>query len=624
MTPDAKEILKKYWGYDTFRSPQEEIIRSIISGRDTFAMLPTGGGKSLTFQIPALMLEGVCLVISPLIALMKDQLQNLLDRKIKAAFISSELTRTDIQIILDNCRFGGTKLLYISPERLQSAGFLASLETLNVSFIAIDEAHCISEWGHDFRPAYLELKKIKELFPEKPILALTATATPYIQDEIIKELHLEDPGIFKKSLERKNLAYRIVETEDKLSALTDLLRRFRGSSIVFCNTRKETYETAKFLQEQKLDADFFHARLNPEDKNRKQQDFINSDSQILVSTNAFGMGIDKPDIRNVFHLSPPQSIESYFQEVGRAGRDGEAANGFLLYNPKEDRKNALKAFRYALPKKDQFLEIIRNLYNYYQIGEFEKPEGQKAFSERDFREKYGFAKSRVKSVLNFLVQQKTIDIQRSQHQSLVKILIENRNFQDDNHMKGRVLSYLARNYAGIFHEPKPVDEFQIARNLKLSAITVKEKLKELNENDTVFYRDASIIKISFTEARDDNYARVTLYKKFESLQRIKWQRLNAMYFYADNESRCKSRLLLQYFGEKSPQNCGVCSWCRPFFNEAKPAAADILLYLKEGEKNNDALLERFRAFDRLKVLEQLQFLLDEEKIKFKLPNTYYI
>lgn len=621
MSVQPLEILKKYWGYEAFRAPQDAIIQSILNGKDTFALLPTGGGKSITFQVPAIMLDGICLVISPLIALMKDQIKNLKNKGIKAEFISSELSYSEIQVIIDNCNYGGINMLYISPERMMSRDFLERLMLLNISFIAIDEAHCISEWGHDFRPAYLELKKIKELFTYKPILALTATATPYIEAEIIRELALVDPQIFRKSLERTNLAYRIRKSEDKLSDLIHILKQNPGATIIFCRTRRQTYELATFLNENGFDADFFHAKLSPEEKSRKQKEFINSNSKILASTNAFGMGIDKPDVRNVIHLSAPDSIESYFQEVGRGGRDGKISRGILLFN-EHDKVNAFKTFRSTLPKKKEFLNIIQSLYNEFQIGDHELGQGQKAFSERKFCEIYSFSKPKVRRILQFLEQQQFITIQRSQHQSLAKILIENRHFQDENNVRGRVLSFLARKFAGIFNDPQPIDELLIARQLNLSNLIVKEKLKELHESNTIFYRDAAIIKISFQEPRDDNQARVELYPKFEKLQRIKWQRLNAMYFFIEDENQCKSRMLLRYFGEKITKKCGICSYCQPDDLSAEPNGDAILQFIHSGMKDGEAIFSHFADFDRNKIIKVLQDLVDEDKIKFSLPNNY--
>ncbi len=623
MATQAQEILKKYWGYDNFISPQDLIIQSVLEGHDTFALLPTGGGKSITFQVPILLQEGLCLVVSPLIALMKDQIKNLKSKGIKAELISSEITKTDIEIILDNCRFGGVKLLYVSPERIQSQRFQDVLKTLKISYVAIDEAHCISEWGHDFRPSYLALKTIKELLPGKPILALTATATPYIENEIIYELNLENPNTYRRSLYRENLAYRIHESEDKYQDLVYLLHQFPGASIVFCRTRKDTFDLASFLKKEGFDADFYHARLTTEDKNRKQREFIESSSKVLVSTNAFGMGIDKPNVRNVFHLDAPDGIESYIQEVGRGGRDGEKAQGILLVG-QEDKKNAFKAFRSGLPKKNEFLLIINKLYNYFQVAHHEFVQGQKPFSERKFIERFDLPKQKTKKVLQFLVQQQMIDIKRSQQQSLIKILIKNVEIKDEEKPSERILSYLARNFGGIFLEPLPIDEYKIAQRLKFSSGFVKKTLKELHDANKIFYRDAAIVKLSFLEPRDDNFIKINLYKKFENLQRLKWQRLQAMYYFIEDEAICKSQLVLRYFGEKKTPKCGICNICAPIASDLKISDSDILDFLSSGNKTSAQMYKRFAYADKNILLNQLQNLLDEEKIKFKIPDIYSI
>lgn len=621
MLDQARKILKKYWGYDDFLSPQDLIIQSILKKQDTFALMPTGGGKSITFQVPILMMDGVCLVVSPLIALMKDQVKNLKNKNIKAELISSEITNQEIEVILDNCRFGGVKLLYVSPERIQSHRFQTAIKTLNIAYVAIDEAHCISEWGHDFRPSYLALKNIQELLPEKPILALTATATPYIENEIIRELGLKQPQVFKQSLYRENLAYRVLDSNDKFEELVYLIKKFPGSSIVFCRRRKETYDLYKFLSQHDIDADFFHAGLSPEDKNRKQKEFIMSSSKVLVSTNAFGMGIDKPDIRNVFHLTAPDGIESYIQEVGRAGRDGKAAQGILLLGPK-DKENAYKSFRSNLPKKKDFLLIINKLYNYFQVGEHEQPQGQMSFSEYKFIEKFELPKRKTKTVLQFLDQQQIIDIQRTQHQSLIKILIRNTEILDDASHQGKVLSFLARNYGGIFSEPLPIDEFFIAKRLGFSKTHVKQTLKKLHDLEKIFYRDASIIKLSFLVPRDDNFVKVKLYPHFEKLQRVKWQRIQSMYYFIENDSHCKSQLLLRYFGEKNTARCGICSTCKPINATGTLEKSDIISFLQEGEKTTSDIYQRFSNCDKVELLKRLQDLLDEEIIQFNFPNKY--
>lgn len=621
MDISAKEILKKYWGFSDFRFPQNLIIKSVLDKKDTLAILPTGGGKSLCFQLPILLQNGLCLVVSPLIALMKDQVESLKRKGIKAEIISSELSSSDIEIILDNCRFGGIKLLYISPERLGSERFIALASSLNVSYIAVDEAHCISEWGHDFRPAYLELNKLRNIFPNASILALTATATPKIQKEIIQLLELDNPEVFKTSLYRKNLAYRVLSTEDKYGDLVDILNKNSGAKIVFCKSRKETYQLSKFLNEQGFDSDFFHARISVENKNRKQKEFIESDNKILCSTNAFGMGIDKPDIRLVVHMNAPICIESYIQEVGRAGRDGKYAAGILLHSEK-DKEKAFKFFKSATTSRKEFVTIIHKLYNQFQVADFEHSLQQFAFSERKFREKYKFSKRKVRSVLHFLQQQKIIDIQSTQKRSLAKINVKNFDINDNNKNKeDKVLSYLARNFGGIFQDAINIDEIAIAYSLNMSKSDLKRTLNSLNQLNKIFYRDAAIVKISFLTAREDNYIKNILWKTYLSYQEAKWKRLNDIYFFAENNQICKSKLLLRYFGEKHTANCGICSICKTLDSEAVNPK-EILNFISKKTVNFSEINKEFKACKKEDLCEVLQSLLDEGKIKLTLPDIY--
>ncbi|SZD73617.1 ATP-dependent DNA helicase recQ [Candidatus Ornithobacterium hominis] len=617
----AKEILKKYWGYDEFRSPQAEIIETIYSGKDCFALLPTGGGKSLCFQIPILMQKGICVVISPLIALMKDQIQQLKKRGIKAELLSSEIPLPDQERILNNCRFGKVKLLYVSPERIESEHFIERLADLNLRYFAVDEAHCISEWGHDFRPSYLRLKKLKEFSPSTPILALTATATQKTIEDIIKELQLSDCRIFRKSLERENLAYRICKTDDKMNDLLYFLRQKNESSIVFAKTREETYEWAKILNEKSFDADFFHARLSPEEKNEKQKTFIHSDQKILVSTNAFGMGIDKPNVRRVYHMHTPNTIESYFQEVGRAGRDGKFAAGILFYNER-DKKNSLQSFKASNPDKNEFLTIVLKLYGYFQIANNELAEGQKGFSEKKFREVYHFHKQKVRLILQFLEKKEIIKIHKNQRQSLVKILVRNTDLPNIHQPKYHVLDYLARNFGGIFDKPQPIDEYKVSNRLKISKSLLKEYLNELNERSLIYYRDATVVKIEFLQPRDDNAAAVFWWKEFREQQLLKWKRLNDIFFFIENESVCKSQLLLRYFDEKSKRRCGICSVCKPNLFSQELEIQDLYKFVTSAVRTEIEILEGFKNFDRNLIFQSLQKLIDEEKIKFTPPNFY--
>lgn len=620
-TVKEEEILKKYWGYESFRDPQRKIIENILAEKDSFASLPTGGGKSLCFQIPAIMMKGVCVVISPLIALMKDQVESLKKRGIPTAFISSELTPKEIEVAMDNARYGHTKLLYLSPERLSQKSFREKLQQLNISFFAIDEAHCISEWGHDFRPSYLLLKELKELFPTKAILALTASATPIIQKDILSQLNIDKATIFKTSLKRANLAYRIKKSSSKLNEIVYYLNKYQGSSIIFCKTRKQTYEIYQFLKEKGFNTNYFHAKLSKEEKNQRQQDFLKSNNLVLATTNAFGMGIDKPDVRLVIHYQAPATIESYFQEVGRAGRDGAPATGVLLYN-ETDKKNAIKQFKAAMPQKEEFLNIIRKLYTYFHVADQEFYEGLHPFSEKKFIKNFSFYKPKVRQILMFLEKKQVIKIHDTQKQSLVKILEENHKLSSGIPHEDKVLDYLARHYGGIFSEPKPINESILALKLNTTKPIIAEVLKKLSEKQKIYYRDAAMIKMEFLMPRNDNIVKIKYWKEFYEYQKIKWQRLNDLFFFIEDNKYCKSTLLLRYFGEKSKEKCGICNVCSPERHTKNNTQKEVLSFIEQAPTTLEEILNNFYQYDKQEIVETLQHLIDEELIQFTPPNYY--
>ena len=614
-----QQILKKYWGYSDFRQPQKEIIDSVLSKNDTFAILPTGGGKSLCYQIPAIAFEGMTLVISPLIALMQDQIQALIKVGISAASITSQLDFEEINEVLNQCRLGKIKLLYIAPERLQSQLFINSLNELNIDLIAIDEAHCISQWGHDFRPAYLKISDIREVIPKAPILALTATAIPKVQEEIISSLKLKNVRVFKTTLKRNNLIHKVKITQNELDDLYYELKRNPGSSIVFVRTRRQTYEIAQFLTEKGLNADFFHARLPDEEKKAKQEIWTKSDHQIMVSTNAFGMGIDKSNVRSIIHMDLPNSLEAYVQEAGRAGRDGLRSEAVLFLQTNEIEKIE-SIFKSNLPTRDEYEKIHRMFYTYLNIGENEKPEDKKEFVFFEFIQKFDLNKRKVHNVLSFLERKEVISIEENANLSRVQVYINPKSFINKQSIQLKILEILVRKYPGILSQEMPISEFKIAKALQKSVKEIKMALNELNKKEYIHYQSYDVKNIYFLRPRESNHIKNTLWKEFKELQLTQWKRLQDMIYYASQTEICRERLILKYFGEKAKQNCGVCDVCLKNKVEINPK--EILNFLNDSPKDLSTITLEFIQFPKAKVLETLEYLANEELIESVGINTY--
>lgn len=614
-----QQILNKYWGYSDFRQPQKEIIDSVLSKNDTFAILPTGGGKSLCYQIPAIAFEGMTLVISPLIALMQDQIQALIKVGINAASITSQLDFEEINEVLNQCRLGKIKLLYIAPERLQSQLFINSLNELNIDLIAIDEAHCISQWGHDFRPAYLRISDIREILPKAPILALTATAIPKVQEEIISSLKLKNVRVFKTTLKRNNLIHKVKITQNELDDLYYELKRNAGSSIVFVRTRRQTYEIAQFLTEKGLNADFFHARLPDEEKKAKQEIWTKSDHQIMVSTNAFGMGIDKSNVRSIIHMDLPNSLEAYVQEAGRAGRDGLRSEAvlFLQTNAIEKIENIFKS---NLPTRDEYEKIHRMFYTYLNIGENEKPEDKKEFVFFEFIQKFDLNKRKVHNVLSFLERKEVISIEENANLSRVQVYINPKSFINKQSIQLQILEILVRKYPGILSQEMPISEFKIAKALQKSVKEIKVALNELNKKEYIHYQSYDVKNIYFLRPRESNHIKNTLWKEFKELQLTQWKRIQDMIYYASQTEICRERLILKYFGEKAKQNCSVCDVCLKNKVEINPK--EILNFLNDSPKDLSTITLEFIQFPKAKVLETLEYLANEELIESVGINTY--
>ena len=605
-----REILKQYWGYDDFRGIQQEIIESIGSGHDTLGLMPTGGGKSITFQVPALAQEGTCIVITPLIALMKDQVDNLRRRGIRAAAIYSGLTREEIVTTLENCIFGDIRILYVSPERLSSDLFQTKLRHMHVSFITVDEAHCISQWGYDFRPSYLEIAKIRKLAPHAPVLALTATATPAVVQDIQEKLassaslsNETSPAssaspasfkIFRMSFERTNLAYVVRKAHDKREQLLHILNSMKGTAIVYARSRKRTKEFADLLNEAGITATFYHAGLDSVVKDERQRDWQQDKVRVMVATNAFGMGIDKPDVRLVIHMDCPDSIEAYFQEAGRAGRDGRKAYAVLLYNDADHRKLE-KRIADTFPEKAYIKQVYEHLAYYYQIGVGSGYNHTFEFNIDEFCHTYHHFPIQVDSALKILNRAGYIEYTEEQDNQARVMFTVSRNdlyrLENNTPNEDKVITALLRNYGGLFTDYNYIDESFIASQTALQPQQLYLILKSLSQRHILhFIPQKKTPYIRYMQRREDMEHVQLRPEVYEERKAQFSERIHKMIDYATNDDVCRSRQLLDYFGEKSRKNCGQCDVClshrteglvsEPRLNEAMDS---ILTLLADGK-----------------------------------------
>lgn len=562
---DYRKILKQYWGYDNFRGIQEDIIRSIGEGRDTLGLMPTGGGKSITFQVPALAQEGLCLVITPLIALMKDQVRNLRERGIKATAIYSGMTREEIVIALENCIFGNYKFLYVSPERLDTEIFQIKLRSMHVSLITVDESHCISQWGYDFRPAYLKIADIRQLLPGVPVIALTATATPEVVSDIQQRLQFRQENVFRMSFERKNLAYVVRHTEDKESELLHILQRVDGSGIVYTRNRKKTEEISQFLNRKHITATFYHAGLNDETKDSRQKAWLKGEFRVMVATNAFGMGIDKPDVRVVIHADVPDSPEAYFQEAGRAGRDGMKAYAVLLFCAR-DKITLKQRVSDTFPEKSYIRKIYEDINFYYQMAMGDGRGCTFAFNIDEFCRNFKHFPVQTDSALKILTRAGYLEYTDEQdNASRIMFTItkeELYRIREQSEDTEKLLHILLRSYTGLFTDYAYISEDNLSTRSGLSKQQIYETLLSLSRQHILHYIPAKKTPyIIYTRERQET-ERVYLSKEvYEDRKESYVQRINAMIEYAESENRCRSRMLLRYFGEKNEHNCGQCDVC---------------------------------------------------------------
>ena len=621
---EFSHLLKKYWGYDDFRGIQREIIESIGSGHDTLGLMPTGGGKSITFQVPALAMEGVCVVITPLIALMKDQVHHLRQRGIMAAAVYSGMQHDDIIRILENCILGSTKLLYVSPERLGSGLFQTKLRHMKVSFITVDEAHCISQWGYDFRPSYLQIAEIRRICPDVPVLALTATATPKVVEDICDKLTLSTPhtfNIFRMSFERKNLTYLVSYAMDKRTELIHLLDAKQGAAIVYVRSRRHAREVAELLTEAGLSATFYHAGLEHAVKDQRQRDWQHDRVRIMVATNAFGMGIDKPDVRIVAHYDCPDSIEAYFQEAGRAGRDGQPSRAILLYNAADEPK-LRKRISDTFPEKEYIRKVYDHLAYYYQIATGDGYGVTREFNIDDFCRKFNHFPIRVHAALQILQRAGYIEYTEEQdNQARVRFLVTRDDLyrlRGDSPNEERVIVALLRSYGGLFADYGFIDESMIANQCGMKSHEVYQTLKGLSEKHILhFIPRKQVPYIRYMQRREDS-EHVQLSKEVyeERLTQYK-ERIEAMLRYAMDNSRCRSRQLLEYFGEKDTKDCGQCDVCHHTSKtDIQQAKQQILTLLSDRQRHHVTELLRLQL-PKEELDKALTYLLQEEYIMQK-------
>lgn len=627
MTDDYRKILKDYWGYDNFRGIQEDIIRSIGSGRDTLGLMPTGGGKSITFQVPAMAKDGLCIVITPLIALMKDQVRNLRDRGIKAIAIYSGMTREEIIIALENCIFGNYKFLYISPERLDTEIFRIKLRSMKVSMITVDESHCISQWGYDFRPAYLKISEIRNLLPGVPVLALTATATPEVVKDIQQRLAFKEENVFRMSFERKNLAYIVRRTESKQEELLHILKHVDGSAIVYAHNRKRTKEYAQLLNENGITATFYHAGLSNDTKDQRQKSWVKGETRVMVATNAFGMGIDKPDVRLVVHVDIPDSPEAYFQEAGRGGRDGKKAYAVLLY-ARSDKTTLKKRITDTFPEKDYIRTVYEHLNYYYQMAMGDGLGCTREFNIDEFCRNFKHFPIQVDSALKILTRAGYLEYtdEQDNNSRLMFTLTKEELYRihETSPETEKLINIILRSYTGVFTEYAYINEETLSMRSDMTRQQVYDTLISLTRRRILHYIPGKKTPyIIYTRERQEADRLIFTKEVYEDRKESFIRRIEAMTEYAETEDKCRSRMLLLYFGEKNEHNCGQCDVClsshssgikQGVFDEISRA---IEKALKEKDMTTSALMEKLESYDKENVTKVLSHLLAEEIIHQK-------
>ena len=623
-------ILERYWNFTEFRPEQEAIINAVIEGEDTFVLLPTGGGKSLCFQIPALAKEGVCVVISPLIALMKDQVQQLNDKGIKAMALTSGITYNQLDTLLDNCIYGNYKFLYLSPERLQQELVQERIKQMNVNLIAVDEAHCISQWGSDFRPAYKNITLLRQIQPSVNVVALTASATPKVVDDIINELDFIKPKLFKQSFSRPNLGYMVYHENDKYYRIETILKKYKEPSIIYVRNRKLTHEVSTFLNSKKISATHYHGGLTNAEKDTNMNLWLQNNKQVMVATNAFGMGIDKPDVKTVIHLNLPESIESYFQEAGRVGRNGEKAFAVILKN-NSDEILVKNQFLNVLPTVDFVKQVYRKLCNYFQISYGEGAYETFDFDFNSFCKTYSFNPVLTYNALLQLDRNSIISLSKQfKNKVSAQFIVSSSTLFSylENHTNfNLIVKSMLRMYGGIFDHDCKIDLAKISEKASTSEATVRQVLQKLASDDVITLHLAKTdAQVTFIEPREDDKTINRIATTIEQQNELKQFQVKAMLDYVDNESVCKSMQLLAYFGEKDAKPCGICSVCTNTKKAVKPTDTNtikkhIIELLENGEQSSRNMISALNCSEtELKTV--LKLLLEHQIISITQKNTY--
>jgi len=625
---EALLLLQKYWKHETFRTPQEEIIQSVLDGNDTFALLPTGGGKSVCFQIPALLLNGICLVVSPLIALMKDQVQNLQSRNIKAIALTGGVSQDEVIDILDNCQFGNYKFLYLSPERLQHDWIVERLKQLPINLIAIDEAHCVSQWGHDFRPAYLKISELKTAFPKTPFLALTATATKRVQEDICKNLALENPQFFTKSFTRENLAYHVIKTEDKLFKIQQILTKNPQSSIIYVRNRKSCIETSQQLNQLGFSTTFYHGGLPAKEKEKNMQSWLENKSQVIVATNAFGMGIDKSDVKTVIHIQLPENIENYYQEAGRAGRNGEKAFGIILTNS-GDIDYTKRQFLDVLPDKKFVRDVYVKLNNYFRIAYGEGFNESFAFNLNQFCSHYNFPILKAFNSLQFLDRQGILTFQSESSEKIsLQFIIPSKEvirYISLHPHDEPIITTILRTYSGIFDVETTINPHLVAKKSNTTEAAVEKVIDQLAESQCILlHAKNNDSSITFNEVREDDLTINRVAKFLAHQNQLKQDQFQSVIDYISNEDCCKNKQLLAYFEEITEEDCGICSYCFSKKKSNPKENTDLILQLLQKDNLSSREIENSLQISPEATIFALQLLLEHHKIAINSYNQYYL